>query len=239
MAFTQRGPGQGKVTFAEINAKEGIMKVNTGERDQSTGKTIYQVVDTIEGQINGFQIRDQPSNNPQYKDKTVATIYFADNTAVSFSLKSGGDATYFGARLVAKLLGSDLGRPLSITPGLTKAGEKIGDNLVKSDMAWVSVKQDGEPVAPNYGVDGNGAPMQGLPAAPFLKLANGGDSNQRDYSALNEWVNGATAYLQETVTQMREAAKQPDQHEAQAGTPEEDFIDPDEIARAAQQREAA
>ncbi|WP_042882886.1 hypothetical protein [Cupriavidus necator] len=238
MAFSQRGPGQGKVTFAEINAKEGTMKVNTGERDQATGKMIYQPVDTIEGQINGFQIREQPSNNPQYKDKTVATIYFADNTAVSFSLKSGGDATYFGARLIAKLLGSDLSRPLSITPGLTKAGEKIGEQVVKSDMAWVSVKQDGEPVAPNYGVDAEGNPLQGLPAAPFHKLANGQDSNQRDYSALNEWVEGATGYLKETVDKMREAAKKPDQHEQQGAT-DDDFIDPDDIARAAQQREAA
>lgn len=239
MAFTQRGPGQGKVTFAEINAKEGTMKVNTGERDPGTGKAIYQTVDTIEGQINGFQVRDQPSNNPQYKDRTVGTIYFTDNTAVSFSLKSGGDATYFGARLLAKLLGSDLSRPLSISPGMTKAGEKIGEKAITSDMVWVSVKQDGEPVAPNFGVDEKGAALTSLPAAPFLKLANGADSNQRDYTALTAWVEGAAAYLKSTADQMREAAKQPDHHEDHHVGSDEEVIDPDDIARAAHQREAA
>lgn len=238
MAFTQRGPGQGKVQFAEINAKEGTMKVNTGEREQGTGKAIYQPVDTIEGQINGFHTREQPSNNPQYKDKTVATIYFADNTAVSFSLKSGGDATYFGARVLAKLLGADLTRPLSITPGLTKAGEKIGERVVQSDMAWVSVKQDGEPVAPNYGVDEAQQPFAGLPEAPFFKLENGANSTQRNYTVLNEWVDGAVAYLKEAVEHLREAAKKADQHETQAAADDE-LIDPDDIARAAHQREAA
>lgn len=238
MAFTQRGPGQGKVQFAEINAKEGTMKLNTGERDPGTGRAIYQQVDTIEGQINGFQTREQPSNNPQYKDKTVGTIYFADNTAVSFSLKSGGDATYFGARLLAKLLGTDLTRPFSITPGFTKAGEKIGDKVVQSDMAWVSVKQDGEPVLPNYGSDDKDQPLTGLPEAPFFKLEGGRDSKERNYAALNEWVDGATAYLKATCDQRREAAKKPDQHEHQ-GAADEDFIDPDDIARAAHQREAA
>lgn len=245
MAFHENEfSGENAVQFGQLSFRDGVVKIPAGVNND--GIKVTKQVQVVSGFFTKIQKRTQESQ--EYGVSDSLTLYFHDNTAISFTYATNQTVNYRAAHLMAKLLAASagengFGEEVFIRMGMSKAGEVMPDGKkLEQDNVWSSVRCPALSDDPLRGYYGQG--MEGLPETPVQTNGNGqpimnGKHAVRDHSNLYAWVQGAAEYLiskaDETAEVNRQRGKQQRaQQEATATQHMNDGINPAELAAAEQ-----